>query len=810
MQSIVQDLMYGLRGLRRQPAFAALAILALALGIGSATTIFSVIQNVLLDPFPYMDAHRVVQFQIRDVTRTRPGGRTMYQVPEFLDYKEQVTSFEDVIAGGFEDVLLTTGEGAEQFNGGQVSGNMFQFLGVPALAGRILTPDDAKPGAPPVFVMSYKMWVKHFNLDPSILGRSFTLNGVATTLVGIMPKRFTKLNADLYRPVILDRADPETNRRFYMFQGRLKPGRTLDDAEAELNVVSQRLAKIYPDNYPKKFTVKAVSWVEAIVGPFRKTLYTLAAAVGLLLLIACANVANMLLARAPAREKEMAIRASLGATRPRLIRQLLVESVLLAVIAAVFGCAIAYFGIKGLVAAIPDGFIPHEAAIRLNVPVLLFSLAMALVTSVVFALVPALHAARPDLVEPLRDAGKGLGGGSRRGRLTSALVVAEVALSLVLLAGAGLLMRTFIKLQTVDLGFDPENILAARIPLPKGQYQTASEKQQLFSQLLARVHALPGVVAAAAVSSLPPYGGIRTDIDILGQAQTEKRQSLYQLVSEGYLSTLGMRVQRGRWLTDTDVSGARKVAVVNQLFVEKFLAGEDPIGRQVKLKNLATIPDAKVDDPTFEIVGVVADLKNQGLQDPAIPEAFIPYTITGAFERGLLLRTKGKPELLVNSLRRELWAIDRNVALTLPGSLTSFMRQYSFAEPRFGLAVLGVFAVVGLVLVALGVFSVIAYTVSRQTREIGIRMAMGADWTDVLRMVLHMAARPLGLGLVIGLAVSLAVTRVLANQLWQVSPYDPLTLLLVVAIVGLVGLLACAFPALRATRVQPMQALRYE
>jgi putative ABC transport system permease protein len=808
----VQDLRYGLRGLRRQPAFAALAILALALGIGSATTIFSVIQNVLLDPFPYTDAERVIAFQIRDLANTRPGagGRTAFNVPEFLDYQSQLTCLDDVIAGGFEDVLYRNGEGASQFGGGLVSGNTFQFLGVPALVGRILTPEDAEPGAPPVFVMSHRLWSRHFSLDPSIVGRDFVLNNVPTRLVGVMPPRFRKLNADLYRPVRLERSDPEGRRRFFMFQAKLKRGRTLAQAEAEFSVVAQRLSKEYPDNYPKKFAVRAVSWVDSLVGPFRQTLYTLAAAVGLLLLIACANVANMLLARAPAREKEMAVRASLGAGRGRLVRQLLVESVLLALAGTLLGCFFAYFGILALVALIPDGFIPREAVIRLNVPVLMFSLGVAFLTAVVFGLMPALQGARSDLVEPLRDAGKGQGGAFRRGRLSGALVVIEVALSLVLLTGAGLLMRTFVKLQTVDLGFDPDKILVARMPLPNNQYRSANEKHQLFGPLLARIQTLPGVVAAAAASSLPPYGGIRTEIEVLGKTHSEKWEAIYQLVSEGYFPTLGLRVRRGRALSDVDVSGARKVAVVNELFVDKYLAGEDPVGQRVQLKNLGTIPEAKVEDPTFEIVGVVADVKNQGIQDPPMPEAFIPYSVTGSFQRGLLVRTQGDPEHLVNAVRREIWAIDRNVALTLTGSLTGYLRQFSFAGPRFSLFVLGVFAAVGLVLVGLGVFSVIAYTVSRQTREIGIRMAMGADRTDILRMVLRMGVRLVGLGLAIGLLASLAATRVLASQLWDVSPYDPLTLFLVIALVALVGLAACYFPALRATRVPPMTALRYE
>ena len=810
MHSIWRDLRYGGRGLRKQPAFTFLAVLALGLGIGAATTIFSVIQNVLLDPFPYTDAERVVTFQIRDSGSSREGGRSGFQVPEFLDYQEQNHVFEDVIGGGFEDILYTTGEGTEQFNGGLATGNMFRFLGVPAALGRTLTPDDARPGAPPVFVMSYKMWSKHFNQDPNILGRTFVLNGVPTTLVGIMPQRFTKLGADLWKPVALDRADPEGSRRFFMFQARLKPGVSPQQAEADISVIAQRLARVYPQNYPKKFTVKVVSWVDSLVGQFRRTLYTLAAAVGLLLLIACSNVANMLLARATAREKEMAIRASLGASRARLLRQLLIESFLLALAGAAAGCLFAHFGIKALVTAIPDGLIPREAVIRLNVPVLLFSLGVAALTAFVFGLAPALQTARQDLVEPLKDAGRGVSDGFRRGKLRGALVVVEVALSLVLLAGAGLLMRSFVKLQTVDLGFRPDNILVARLPLPRGQYKTAASKQHFFRQLLPRVHALPGVVAATETSSLPPYGGIRSEIDIQGKTHSEKWDAIFQLCSEGYLPTLGLRLMRGRFLTEVEVNDARKVAVVNQTLVNRYFGPEDAIGSRIKLNMLETLPDSRVDNPVFEIVGVVGEAKNQGIQEPPMPEVFIPYTVTGAFERGILVRTVNDPMLMLNAVRREIWNVDRNVALTLTGSLTDYLKQFSYAEPRFGLVVLGVFAGVGMVLVSLGVYSVIAYTVSRQTHEIGIRMALGAGRTDVLRIVMWRGLRLIGLGVAAGVMATLSVTRVLGSQLWGVSPQDPVTLVGVVAVVAIAGFLACYFPARRATRVDPMVALRHE
>lgn len=811
MHTLWQDLRYGWRGLARQRAFTALGVLTLALGIGAATTIFSVIHNVLLNPYPFPNVDRFVTVQIRDVTSSRPGGRNFFQVPEFLDYQEQNHVFEEVIAGGFDDVLQATAEGTEQFTGGAVTANMFDFLGVPPLIGRTLTAEDAKPGATPVFVMSYKMWLGRYNRDPGVVGRTFTLNGVPTICIGVMPQRFHKLAADLYRPIVLDRADPQMNRRFFMFQARLKPGVTFEQAAADLDVIAHRLAKVYPDNYPKQFTTQVVGWADSIVGQFKTTLYTLAAAVALLVLIACSNVANMLLAQGAAREREMAIRLSLGASRQRVIRQLLIESLLLATCGAIVGCLLAYGGLKALVLLIPEGLIPREAEIRLNVSVLAFSLLVTVCTAIVFGLAPALQTARTDMVEPLKSSGKGIAGGFRRGRLRNALVVVEVALSLMLLAGAGLLMRSFVRLQQQDLGLNPENILAARLPLPRGQYDTAAAKQRFFQALLPRLESLPGVVAATETSTLPLYGGIRTELEIPGKAQQEKRQALFQLCSEGYFPTVGLRLIRGRVLSAVDVNDARRVAVVNQTLVDKFFGPGDPIGQRITLAMLAQLPGGNaVPDPVFEIIGVIADAKNAGIQDPPMPEVFIPYTITGAFERGVLVRTAGEPGALLNSVRREIWAVDRNVALTGTGTLKQFLTRFSYAEPRFALVLLGVFAGVGLILVAVGVYSVIAYTVSRQTQEIGIRMALGARRMDVLGMIIQMGLRLVAVGVVIGLAASFAATRVMRHQLWGISPHDPLTLVAVVCVMTLAGFAACYFPARRATRVDPIVALRYE
>jgi putative ABC transport system permease protein len=807
-QEEMHDFRYGLRGLRQQPGFASLAIIALALGIGATTTIFSVIENVLLDPFPYADANRIVSIVIHDQASPGPGGRSWFPVPEFLDYQEQNHVFDEVIGGGNQDVLYTSGPGTERFDGSYVTANMFQFLGVPALIGRTILPEDAKAGAAPVFVMDYRLWQNRFNGDRNILGRSFVLNGSPMTLVGVMPPRFTKRGADLWYAFALDRVENKTSD--LLFQARLKRGVSLEQAQADINVIAQRLAKEYPKNYPKQFSVQIETWIDSLVGHFRKTLYTLAAAVGLLLLIACSNVANMLLARATSREKEMAIRASMGATRWRLIRHLLVESFLLALGGALLGCVFAYVGIKLVVTFIPDGTIPHEAVIGLNVPVLLFSLGIAVLTALIFGLAPALQTARRDIVEPLKAAGKGISGGFRKGRLRNALVVIEVALSLVLLAGAGLLMRSFVALQEVELGLNPHHILVARLPLPKGQYDTAQKKQNFFQPLLARVEALPGVVAATETSTLPPYGGIPSQFDISGKPHSDHWEGLFQLVSEGYLPTLGIKLIRGRALAEADVHTAHKVMMINQTLVTKYFGTDDPLGQLVRIEMLEVVPSPPVKDAVFEVIGVVADVKNSGVQEPVRPEMFIPYTITGSFERGILVRTAEDPLAMLNVVRNEIWSVDHNVALTMTDSLDNFLKRNTYSEPRFSLILLGVFAGVGLVLVGVGIYSVIAYTVSMQTQEIGLRMALGAGRGDVLGMVLRMGLRLVLAGVGIGLLACFGVTRILASQLWGTSPRDPATLVGVVVVILIAGAAACYFPARRATRVDPIVALRYE
>jgi len=656
--------------------------------------------------------------------------------------------------------------------------------------------------------------VKSFGADPGIVNKTFVLNGVQRTLIGIMPPRFGWGNADLWIPAKPSRAPTGkviagAFQQHWWMLGHLKQGVTVKEAEADFTVIAKRLATIYPTEYPKHFTVQLDSLTNMVVGRFKTTLFIVLAAVGLLLLIGCGNVANLLLARATTREKEFAIRSALGANRWRLVRQLLVESLLLATGGAAVGTLLAWGGLKSLVALMPQEIIPAESVIQLNTPVLAFTLGVAMLTALVFGLVPALKAARKDINDPLRDSGKGVSGGFRHGRLRDAVVVLEVGLSLMLLVAAGLLMRSFVALRDVKLGLQPDHIFVARLPLPVDRYKTADQVAGFYRPLLQRLKALPGVLEATETSTLPPYGGIPSDIEIPGKTHAEKWNAMFQLVSEGYFPVLKIQFVDGRSFTEAEVTGARKLAVVNQTFVKKYLGTENPIGRQVKIAQLADFDDA-VKEPIFEIIGLVADAKNRGLQDPPEPEIWVPFTVTGSAFRGILVRTAKEPMAMMNAVEHEIWATDRNVALAFTGTLEGYISQFSYAGPRFGFFLMTIFGSIGLLLVTIGVYSVLAYTTARRTHEIGIRMALGAEGSDVQGMVIRMGLRLVGIGVAIGLIVSLAIGRVIATQLWGVSAYDPWTLVCVPALLLITGIVACWLPARRAASVDPLVALRYE
>jgi putative ABC transport system permease protein len=815
IELLLHDLQFALRGLRKNPRFTLAAVLALALGIGASTAIFSVIYNALVAPFPYKDQGRLVTLRVHDLDQRGDGEgdfRGLMSYPELKDYLEQNHVFDALIANCEIDVVYDSGDNNSFLSANYVTPGTFELYGVAALLGRGLEPADYQPGAPPVFVLRHSTWINQFGADPGVIGKTFQLNGVGRTLVGVMPPRFAWGGANLWMP-----RDPTvvnvmrgTFPQYWGVVAHLKPGVSLQEAEADLNIIGARIAPNYREDYPTHFHVGVESFVHAVVGQgFRRTLFVLFAAVGLLLLIGCANVASLLLARATTRGREFAVRAALGASRARLVRQLLLESLLLALGGAVVGVLFAWAGILGLSSAMPPFTIPSETVIEMNGWVLLFGIGIAFATVIIFGLFPALQASRVDVQDALRGAGKGIGGTAAKSRLRNAVIVLEVALSIILLFTAGLFMRSFVAIQNVSLGWQPDHLLIGRLPLPSQHYKTGAQLVSFFEPLIRNLKATPGIESASPVSTTPPYGGFGGNIEIPGKTHTGEWESLIQFVGPDYFSIVRQPLVAGHMFTETDVTTARKVAVINQTFQRRFLGEGDPLGRTINLDVLKKVPDV-VTDRSFRVIGVAADAMNVGLERPVEPEVWVPYSVTGSGMRRLLVRTAADPGSMNATVRKAVWTVDPTVAFAEGQPVSEYLNTFSYAQPRLGFFLVSTFAGIGLLLVTLGVYSVIAYTTSRRTHEIGIRMALGAAPADVLKMVFKTGLALVVPGIAIGILVSFALSRSVVSQLWGVSPYDPLSTVSVVVLLLAIGLLACWIPARRATRVSPVTALHYE
>ena len=806
METVLRDLRFSLRSLWKDRATLWLALLAVALGVGSTTAMFSVIDNVLLEPWPYKDGNSLSVIQIHDSSSNEPYGRTFFSQPEFADMQKSIHVFRDTIASRGSQVLWTHGAVPESLQSGIVSGNAFQMLGVAPVMGRPLLPSDAKPDAPAVFVMSYKMWQSKFSGSRNLLGQVFTLDGKPTALVGIMPQRFAYWGADIWQAIDVNPAETD-NAPWFLMTGHLKPELTLKSAQPDVAAAAKRLSKTYPKNYPKSFEASVISLTDMVVGRFRRTLYLLLGAVGLLLLLACANVANLLLAKATVREKELAVRSSLGAGKWQIVRLLLTESILLSLFGAALGCVLAWSELRALVAVLPKYTFPDEASISLNGRVLVFTTAIAVLTALLFGLAPVAGTFGKNLSESLKAGGRG-NTGFRRGRLRNLLIISEVALSLVLLTAAGLMMRSFFLLRQADLGFQPQKMVTTQINLGKN-YKT-SEKQALFArELTSRLRQLPGVVSVTAAVDFPPFGGIDTDFEIPGKTHIESWKGQMGFCDPDFFPTIGMRLLRGRLFTAADVASKRKVAVVNQQLARKFFSGEDPVGRTIKLAGLERAPEPDK-NPNFEIIGMVSDIKNHGLREAVLPQAYAPTTLASYGVYIVFIRTIGNPGSLTKALDGTVLAMDRNLLPQQTNTVEESLNQYELAQPRFGLQMFSVFALIGLLLVSIGVYSVVSYTVSQQVREIGIRMALGGTRKHIRNWVLARGMHFVTIGIMCGTAVAFALLRLLKSEIWGITSYDPVTLGAVVVLLAAIGFLACCVPALRATRVDPVTALRQE
>jgi len=819
--SIASDVRFAMRTLLKDRFFAITAILALGLGIGATTAVFSVIYSLVFRPFPYKDFQRFTVFQIQDLNGGRSGGRKLFSISEFLAFAQQNHVFETVVGyNNAVNVRYNDGSGTREIfatqdaqshpgaGGAYVTTNTFDFYGVSPLLGRTLTAEDGEPGAAPVFVMNYRVWQQLFHGDPTIIGRSFILNGEAKTLIGVMPARFQVYGSGIWFPIGLSAVESNADVMLKPV-GRLKPGVSLESAAADLTLVAKDLARLSPDKYPKQLAVTTETFTDSLIQQFKTTLYILLAAVLGLLLISCTNVANLLLIRAVRREGEIALRASLGASRARLIRQLLTESFVLAIGGCACGCSLAYCSLKWLTALIPAHRIPAEVSIQLNPAMLLFALALSTLTTLLCGLAPALHAVGRNLQGGLASSRKGSDTGVGFGSLRASLVIAEVGLSVVLLIGAGLMMRTVFAITHVDLGFRPNHVLYERLDLPKGKYETAQPRRVLIRNILDRVNALPGVNASAETWSLPPEDAKSSTITIPGMTPKGEWSANIALCSEGYFKTLGLELIRGRTFSESDVESTRRLAVITQAFARQFFGQDDPIGRKIKLNVLDSLPETP-HDAYFEIIGVVSDYRNAGVQSPPMPEVLVPYAVSPAGVPNIIAKTGTDPKTLLLSLSKAVWSVDPEVGIDMSGTLEDLLREFVYEAPQFEAAIFGVFAAIAILLVAVGVYGIMAYTVSMRTHEIGVRMALGAQRSDIVTVILKGGLGLIAAGILAGLPASMGLTRFLAGEVWGVPTTDPWTFGIVVLCIFLTGLIACALPAWRASRLDPLIALRHQ
>jgi putative ABC transport system permease protein len=818
METLLQDLRFSLRMLVKHPGFTLVAVIALALGIGANTAIFSVINAVLLRPLPFAEPERLV-----NVWETRPQRgikQNPVAYPNFADWRDQNDVFERIAASYVSNFTLTGVENPERLQCGIVSADLFPLLGAQALVGRIFLPEDDKNGAPLTVILSYKLWKQRYNSDPGVLDSNITLNNRSYAVIGVMPEGFqfpvrndpvdlwTTFAKDL-TPAGGESIDRQRDDHFLRVIARLKHGVTVQQAQSTLETIAAGLSEKYP-NTNGNWGVAINPTLEDLVGDVRSTLLILIGAVGCVLLIACANVASLLLARATTRYKEMAVRTALGASRARVIRQLLTESVVLAIAGGLLGLLFALWGMARLVALSGDD-LPRAAQIGIDVRVLGFTLLVAIFTSVLFGLVPAIHSSKTDLNETLKEGGRGTSG-SGRTRLRSVLVTVEVAIAVVLLVGAGLLIQSLWRLQRVDTGLNPQNVMTMQIGLPEVKY-TAKQQGEFYHQLQERLRALPGVESASAVYPLPlSPSRISISFDIEGRPvpKSERPSADFRDVSLNYFRTMGIKLVKGRDFDERDNDKAPGALIINEYFADKFFPGEDPIGKRVR-PNVSFEPDK---DPTWhEIVGVVSNVRHRGQSKDFTAEYYVLHEQMPYNYMVLTVKTANDPHGIVNAVREEVHALDKDLPLYNIRSMDEYLSA-SVAQPKLFATLLATFAALALALTAVGLYGVVSYSVAQRTHEIGIRMALGARPLDVLRMVIRQSMTLAGIGIVIGLIGTFVLTRVLASiitgLLYGIGATDPLTFAAIALIIIGVALVACAVPARRATRVDPLVALRYE
>lgn len=813
MEGLIRDIRYSVRSLRKRPAFSLLVVFVLALAIAATSSIFSIVNAVILKPLAFREPEQLVWVWAQRKTVSR----AFFSIPNFIDTRQQNQTLAEVAPFAIWPANLTGQGEAERLQGVRMSANAMQLLGVDAAVGRALVPDDDKPNNSRVVMLSHGLWQRRFGGTSEVLGKGLTLNGDSYTIVGVLPARFVIPNAEteIVVPLRLDQDSRRTERgsNFLRLVARLKPGVTPAQAEADLAAITDRLRELYPDDNGNIAAPRVLRLHDEVVGGYREGLWLILAAVFVVLLIACANLASFQLARAAMRHKEMAIRTALGARRKVLMRQLLTESMLLALVGGGIGLLLSFWA-KDLLLVLSPADFPRASAVNIDGRVLLFSLLVTLFAGFALGLAPAIQHSRSDLNSELKDGGRDAVGETRN-RVRSLFIVSEIALSLVLLVAAGLLLKSFGQLRGVNPGFDANHVLAVRLSLPAARYANAATVKTFYDKIAPRVARLPGVEGVSAASALPLSGLIaRTTFNIAGRAavsSSEQPFAQHRWVGPGFFETMKIPIVRGRDLTDSDNDHAPGAIIIDQALQRQYFAGADPLGAHV-LINMGDGNPPK----DYEVVGIVEDVKHMGLTDepqptlygpiPQAPKSAVPFM---ANNLSLVVRTRIEPDVLAATVRRELRDVDVDVATAGVRPMHQLLAA-SVAARKFNLGLVAIFAVAALLLAAAGLYAVIAFLVSQRTREIGIRLALGATPRHIMGLMMGQGMKLTLIGVTIGLAGAVLVTRLMRSLLFGVAPTDLLTFAISAVVLLVVALLACVIPARRATKVDPLVALRYE
>ncbi|MEP7363119.1 MAG: ABC transporter permease [Acidobacteriota bacterium] len=802
----LHDLRFGLRELLRHRLYSATAIASLAFGIMAATAMYSVIHGVVLNPFPYRDIDNLVSIGIRDPARNGPS--TQYNVADFAELSRRATIFDGIAGSTISDVLWISNGEPLRLRGNHLSNGAFDTMGVPALLGRTVTTHDPNPET--LAVLGYRFWVRQFGSDPNILGRTLILNDRPRTIVGVMPPRFMFRGADVYLPLDYTRESNLEGVQFVHAAARRRPGTTDAEINAALTPIFADLAQANPTRFPQTWRAQVISFIETFPSDIRDVLWIMFGAAGLLLLISCANVSSLLLVRATARQREFAVRNALGAPRSRLFRQLLTESLLLGITGGLLGIVLSWLAIKFILNIAPPNVIPDEAEITLNTTVLAFSVAVSLLTALVFGLAPALHASGRGIAQSLLESGRGSSGSAQARWLRGALVVTELSLAIVLLSGAGIFLRNLLQAYSAPAAIETENRLTMRVPMfGSARYQTIESRNAFLAQLNDRIAALPGVLSVGNNAGLHPFYSWNLPVEIPGQTPLPDRPVNVHQVNAGYLKTLGIALRTGRAFESADISSRRHVMLVNETFAAQYFPGQSPIGKTVRIPRFRDAP-FKVANDTFEITGTVEDaMIDDDNNFQSRPEVYVPYThaaLAGIF----VVHTAGPPMRLAQQIKAQVYAIDGSQFVDEVRTLDEQLDRFLLSNRRFQLWLIAIFATLGLTLAVIGVFGLLSQFVTLQVREFGMRMAVGANSGDILRLVLIRGARLIALGLAIGTATTLLLLKRYGPMLGIKDSHDAPALAGACAILAIAALAASLLPAFRASRIDPVDALRAE